>query len=852
MKIELMQSKIKMDERNRITNIYRFVLKRDPSDFEIERCSSKPDIFIRKKLRESSEFLEALRKPNIDLLKQDLSVDSKIPDNIKDIINIRPTQNNIALTITYNAYPFGGGEAYLYHCCKLFKSEGFKNIWLYFENKKSITSDFIEFHQMNLIVNKIEKYITDLNPSVIHIQGQIVSKLKHVLINLKNKHGKLDNSSNIFVGYHYWYGIVHLDPVTHASNILQNIDKHKLDDEYIELQSHGIKTYIVSEFMNSIIKKLGGQEISNIIYPISDEQHYKVKDYNPNERNYIAQINIHPNKGGDIFFMLAKLFPSIKFICTKTENDNSGLYCDIKKLSNVEIYNYIDPKEIYSKAKIVLMPNKIDETFSRVAFECADNGIPVITTGNGFIKEMLDNEAIYCSRNIDLWEATIKELYNNNERLSLISKTLKSQVQKYKINKEKEFFFGSFGSNISDINNTITNKITQLKRNPNNFMILCPWGDTGLGIQSRFYCNLLKDKEFKVYIFSYKPYFLIKSQNSVCQTDPQEWNSCDDVYYSSNIREGIKDEEIKTFIDKFEIGKCLIPEICHSKIFEICNILRKNCVQVYAIPNIECIRKSEINSLINDFDKILCPTKIAFDKIREYMNNITTNDYKICDNIVDNNSIANINTEKLLYLGHGIERNINTTNKPNISEGIQFLHIGGYNALYRKQTLNIIKEFKKCTRNDIFLTVTLCDIPIIEITDPRITVLNEELNHKEIMELYKKSHISIQISTHEGLGLGFYESISSSTPVITFDYPPHNEIVKDKINGWYINYDSFILKDNDEALIHGCKIVNKSLTNFFNDIKSDEVSSMIKKTSKFFEESEFTLEKFKGRFYSMI
>jgi len=67
-----------------------------------------------------------------------------------------------------------------------------------------------------------------------------------------------------------------------------------------------------------------------------------------------------------------------------------------------------------------------------------------------------------------------------------------------------------------------------------------------------------------------------------------------------------------------------------------------------------------------------------------------------------------------------------------------------------------------------------------------IKIINGSMSYSQILELYYSHHISIQVSKHEGLGLGFYEAISSGTPIITLDTPPHNEIVLNNINGWII------------------------------------------------------------------
>ena len=51
------------------------------------------------------------------------------------------------------------------------------------------------------------------------------------------------------------------------------------------------------------------------------------------------------------------------------------------------------------------------------------------------------------------------------------------------------------------------------------------------------------------------------------------------------------------------------------------------------------------------------------------------------------------------------------------------------------------------------------------------------------------------------MGLGFYESLCSSTPVLTLNIAPNNELIVHGENGWLIDCDYQTLLDNNEGLI---------------------------------------------------
>jgi glycosyltransferase involved in cell wall biosynthesis len=52
------------------------------------------------------------------------------------------------------------------------------------------------------------------------------------------------------------------------------------------------------------------------------------------------------------------------------------------------------------------------------------------------------------------------------------------------------------------------------------------------------------------------------------------------------------------------------------------------------------------------------------------------------------------------------------------------------------------------------------------------------------------------------LGIGFYESLATGTPVISLDTQPHNEIIIDNITGWLIPKYYLPMTDNTDSLIH--------------------------------------------------
>jgi glycosyltransferase involved in cell wall biosynthesis len=94
----------------------------------------------------------------------------------------------------------------------------------------------------------------------------------------------------------------------------------------------------------------------------------------------------------------------------------------------------------------------------------------------------------------------------------------------------------------------------------------------------------------------------------------------------------------------------------------------------------------------------------------------------------------------------------------------------------RKGTRDAIAAFKKVKRNDIRLTVRMQkDVPLPKLDD-RIQV--NVGNLADPADLYRFGDVAIQPSKMEGIGFMVLEPVASGIPVITTNYPPMNEFVR--------------------------------------------------------------------------
>lgn len=676
------------------------------------------------------------------------------------------------LIVTLWSYPFGGGESFLYQTMEWANKIGMKSYWISFmsvnpnSEYKSLEVTVDANGTMIKVpggfdVDNLLNWVKILNPQIVHTQGLKRKEIIETVSKLRIP---------VLTGYHFWTGIVDLHPTTYNTDIVHNILKHKKSSELDDILKNKYSVpYVCSDFMQEIVDRVCNISIP-VMYASSSEN--TLIDMNILKNKFVTHINIHKLKGGDIFYELVRRLFDIPFIGIKTEPKSEELDEKITDLiknktdGSIIIEHTSNIKHIYSNTRILLVPSLVDETFCRVVNEGLMNGIPIVTTGAGNIKYLVGDAAVVIPPNdIDKWVNTISELYFDEQKLYDLS--IKSKQQ-----------YTLFSEKVANVQFNIMVESSIRSSKESNVMIFVPFCDQGLGIQGRSYLNLLKDR-FQVFIFSYLPYNADKITE--LQKDIDEWNY-DKIYYSSNTREEVTDEEIVSFVTSNNIGKCIIPETCWARVFEVANLLNRLNVDTYAIPNIEIVRRDEVYKH-RVFDKILCNNKLCEDHFRNF----------------GFTSIENI--------GYSIEQK-NTTRTKN--DSFTFLCIGGMNAFTRKQVPEVcesfVKIYNKIKHRNPILIVTIQKFFNMEkllkySKHPAIRIINQHLSYSEINELYMEADVFIQVSKKEGLGLGFFEALSYGIPILTLDTAPHNEIVRDGINGWTCLCRHEPMQDNPEALL---------------------------------------------------
>lgn len=109
----------------------------------------------------------------------------------------------------------------------------------------------------------------------------------------------------------------------------------------------------------------------------------------------------------------------------------------------------------------------------------------------------------------------------------------------------------------------------------------------------------------------------------------------------------------------------------------------------------------------------------------------------------------------------------------------RFAHnVGLFEKDDRKGTLLTLEAFRRVQRPDIELVVRVQNELPLRVDDPRVRIESRHLEN--YADLYRLGDVAVQPSKCEGLGFMLLEALASGLPVITTDYPPMNEFVRQR------------------------------------------------------------------------
>lgn len=325
------------------------------------------------------------------------------------------------------------------------------------------------------------------------------------------------------------------------------------------------------------------------------------------------------------------------------------------------------------------------------------------------------------------------------------------------------------------------------------FLIFAPWCDQGLGNQARAYCGWLTHMGHRPVVFACKPSKKSSAHApSRMQADPTEWEGVK-VHVSGAVREAVPHGELTRVAQENHVTDALMLETCHKHIFVLSAALASVGVRVYALPNIELVRRSELDNFRKlRFQRVLCNNQYTYDVLKYFK----------------------VPQEKLALFRFALWEPAPMAELHRPGQPVKFLLVGGMNAERRKQASKVIAAFTAAFRPPVtqaHLTV-LCqgvDVPKFRGHPPSgVTVINKHMSNTEIARYYAESHIVIMMSRAEGIGLCLHEAMRARCAVLSMETAMFKELVLPGRTGWLIPYkveDGTVgakMIGNDDPVVH--------------------------------------------------
>ncbi len=203
-------------------------------------------------------------------------------------------------------------------------------------------------------------------------------------------------------------------PLVHMIHDEGQLELYKVHPSQVQLALYN------AQWVKDAAERKGRFDNALVLYPLIEPADYRVEETG----DAMVLVNTCAEKGGQLFWELARLMPEQRFL---------GVYGGwgwqiIPKpmLRNGEMMDHcLDPREIYRRARLILMPSQDlgtpkmgpwTESYGRIGIEAAASGIPTIAHPTPGLVESLGVSGTYCDRyKPEQWEEAIRALDDPTE-----------------------------------------------------------------------------------------------------------------------------------------------------------------------------------------------------------------------------------------------------------------------------------------------------------------------------------------------------------------------------------------------------------------------------------------------------
>lgn len=288
--------------------------------------------------------------------------------------------------------PIGGAEKHLLEYWNLLKKEGFETevVSVTFKGREENIFKYLKSLNISYVYseNKISYVFRDIYINIF-IEDSFDSAVNNLISIIKKK--KPDLLFSFFIrAVIIKASLVFPDlPVVHFVSSEGLTPSKVKDPVYRDYILKHQNYYVVSEYIQRYFYKNWGIEPFYTLDFIDKTKYISDK----REKEFIVMINPIPDKGICIFLRIAAEMQDKNFLMV----GGWGLFSDkfrniINELSNISFLEpTTDMKSVYAKTSVLLVPSLWNEPTARVIIEAYYNGIPVLASNRGGIKENLMN-----------------------------------------------------------------------------------------------------------------------------------------------------------------------------------------------------------------------------------------------------------------------------------------------------------------------------------------------------------------------------------------------------------------------------------------------------------------------------
>lgn len=185
-------------------------------------------------------------------------------------------------------------------------------------------------------------------------------------------------------------------PLAHLIHDEGQLEQYKVRPAQAQLAIYN------AQWVRHTAEKKGRDDNAMVLYPFIEASHYRVEEMG----DAIVLVNMCAEKGGHIFWELARMMPERNFLGVY---GGWGWQVIPKPMpANGEIMDHcLDPREIYRRARLIVMPSQDlgtprmmpwTESYGRIGIEAAASGIPTLAHPTPGLVESLGEAGIFCDR----------------------------------------------------------------------------------------------------------------------------------------------------------------------------------------------------------------------------------------------------------------------------------------------------------------------------------------------------------------------------------------------------------------------------------------------------------------------